>query len=180
MGEHAKPAKEARQSAPQSASASGVLDFRVSPTASDPSATYGAAGNMAIQRAAAGGGPLIMGAGFSIFQMSEPPVKGPLPPGMVLQSHGLTVTQADAQHAEIAYGDSWVHLAAMPGDLYAYAIGPPIAPPPSPAPALGAFSGIVDLDAKPVLPQRLVRVIATQSIEDERIDQDARVSPLAV
>jgi hypothetical protein len=124
---------------------------------------------------------LSLPAGFAVPFSGEGSIDGPLPAGAVRESHGLTVTQADDRHAEIVYGDSVVRLGVDPGDTYAYSIGPPIALPPAPQPQLGPLIQIPDPEAKPVLPQRLVRVTATSTaIADQRIDQAARVPPLAV
>jgi hypothetical protein len=112
------------------------------------------------------------------LRLPEPPIEGPLPPATTLQSRGLTVKQVDAQHAEIEYGESWVRIAADPGDTYAFSVGPPIEEPPKPQ--LGPLITLPDPDAKPELPQRLVRVTATRPIVEQRIEQNTRVAPLAV
>ncbi|WP_375425791.1 hypothetical protein [uncultured Friedmanniella sp.] len=105
---------------------------------------------------------------------------GPFPPGTVRESGGLTVTQTDAQHVEISYGESWVRLASPVGGVYAFSVGPPIAGPPQAAPALGPLIPKPDPDTKPVLPQRLVRVTATDQIVEQHQDENARIAPLAV
>jgi hypothetical protein len=112
--------------------------------------------------------------------LPELAIEGPLPAGTVRESHGVTVRQVDAQHAEIEYGESWVRIAADPTDRYAYSIGPPIEGPPKPPSPLGPLVGLPDPDAKPELAQRLVVVTATRPIVEERIDEAARVAPLAV
>lgn len=106
-------------------------------------------------------------------------IGGPFPPGTLRESGGLSVTQRDAHHVEITYGDSWVRLDSSPGDVYAFSVGPPIAGPTKPTPPLGP---LIDLSepAKPELPQRLVRVSSTTSIVDQHIDETSRVAPLAV
>ena len=106
-------------------------------------------------------------------------IAGPLPPGTARESQGLTVTQTDAQHVEISYGASWVRLASPVGGVYAFSVGPPIAGPPTAAPA-GPLVDLPDPDARPVLPQRLVRVTATAQIVEQYQDENARVAPLAV
>jgi hypothetical protein len=107
-------------------------------------------------------------------------VAGPLPVGSARESHGLTVEQTDHGHAEINYGDSRVAIAAAPGDVYAFTVGPPIAGPPQPPPPMGPLLSLGEQDTKPPLPQRVVRVSATANVVDEHLDETARVAPLAV
>jgi len=116
-------------------------------------------------------------------------IAGPLEPGTVAESLGLRVTQTDTQHAEIVYGGSWIRIAGVPGDVYAFTIGPPIETPPKPQQqiALPGGPGFVPLldpfttePVQPELPQRLVRLVSTRWIVDEHVDDDARVPPLVL
>lgn len=115
------------------------------------------------------------------FTTDEQAINGPLAPGSVHQDGALTITQHDALHAEITYGESWVRLSAGPGDAYAFSVGPPIAPPPTPGHGEGPLFSIPDPDgAPPPLPQRLIRVTSTALITEQHVDAAARVPPLAV
>jgi hypothetical protein len=114
---------------------------------------------------------------FSLFAGAQ--IEGPLPEKTARESDGLIVTQHDALHAEIVYGDSRVKFNAEPGDTYAFAIGPPIRPPQPPQTSELVLSG-PDPEAKPVLPQRLIRVTSTRPIVEEEVDREARVLPLVV
>jgi hypothetical protein len=113
------------------------------------------------------------------LDIGEPSIEGPLAPGTVTESHGLTVKQVDALHVEIEYGESWVRLAAEPGEPYAFSIGPPIEQPPKAPPPPFGLVGIGDAP-KPELPQRLVRITATKPIDQQHIAENTRVPPLAV
>lgn len=110
----------------------------------------------------------------------EPGIEGPLPPGSTVESHGLTVTQTDPKHAEIHYGESWVRIAAGPQDSYTFSVGPPIAGPTKPRPAMGPLIELPDPDAVPDLAQRLVRISSTAPVVDQHIAEGGRVAPLAV
>src|SRR3954454_19819769 len=67
-----------------------------------------------LQRDPAGTGPPPLELRLPDF---EDLVAGPMSPGTVHQSKGLTVTQVNAQHVDIDYGDSHLRLAASPGDV---------------------------------------------------------------
>src|SRR5262249_28133185 len=114
----------------------------------------------------------------------EGSIDGPLPAGTVVESHGLTVTQTDERHAEIVYGESLVRLAVDPGESCSYSVGLPIAAPPSAQrPAIGLVGSGPDrgAPAPPPLAQRLVLVVSTaNAVAEQRIDERARVAPLAV
>jgi hypothetical protein len=71
-------------------------------------------------------------------------ISGPLPPGQRAEDDVLSVTQTDAEHAEIVYGRSTIRFHATLGEKYAFVVGAPIPGPPKPPPEPPIAGGLID------------------------------------